>query len=315
MEKIIAVDLGGTNVRAAFFPSPQPPYTEIIKIPTESDQGADHIVDRIVTAVRSVMPEGNEPIRIGLGSPGPLDPARGVILNAPNLKGFIDFPLRDRLQERLNCPIAIGNDADMACLGEWGFGAGRGTRNMIYMTISTGIGGGIVVNGQLITGGAGLAGEIGHMTMEPDGPMCGCGHRGHLETLSSGPSIARSATERIRAGEDSSLRLLLEKHTKLSAEDVSEAAASGDALAIAVIAKAGYYVGLQISNLAHALNPEAFILGGGVTNMGELFMEPVRQSVKKNILHSEYLKTMKILPAMLGDDAGIIGAMVLAAQQ
>jgi len=312
MEKVIAVDLGGTNIRAALFPSPSPPYSDIVKIPTEADEGADHIVNRIVTAVRTIMPGSLAGVRVGVGSPGPIDPVRGVVLHAPNLKGFVDFPLKTRLEEALQCPIALGNDADVACLGEWGFGAGRGTRHMIFMTISTGIGGGIIVDGKLVVGGAGLAGEIGHMIVDPGGAMCGCGHRGHLEALSSGPAIARSAKAKIEAGAPSRLAAVLKQAGTLTAEDVSHAAADGDQLACDVIAKAGYYVGLHISNLAHALNPEAFILGGGVINMGELFLGPVRAAVEESILHSNYLKSMKIVPALLGDDAGIIGAMVLA---
>lgn len=315
MEKVIAVDLGGTNIRAALFPSPHPPYSEIIKIPTEADQGADHIVQRIVTAVRSVVPGSLEGVRVGVGSPGPIDPVRGVVLHAPNLKGFIDFPLKARLEEALHCPIALGNDADVACLGEWGFGAGRGTRHMIYMTISTGIGGGIIVDGKLVVGGAGLGGEIGHMIVDPNGAMCGCGHRGHLEALSSGPAIARAAEAKIAAGAPSQLAAILTEAGALTAEDVSKAANAGDQLARDVIAQAGHYVGLHISNLAHALNPEAFILGGGVINMGELFLGPVRAAVEESILHANYLKSMKILPASLGDDAGIVGAMVLATSE
>jgi len=315
MKNIIAVDLGGTNIRAAYFPAPQPPYETIVKIPTEADQGADHIVDRIAEAVGQVMPAATEDLRIGVGSPGPIEPRSGVVLHAPNLKGFLNFPLKDHLQNKLHLPVALGNDADMACLGEWGFGAGKGTRNMLYITISTGIGGGIIINGQLVVGGAGLAGEIGHMTVDPNGAMCGCGHPGHLEALSSGPSMARDATAFIEAGEVSILRSVLEENGTLTAVDLSEAASKGDELARRVIAKAGSYVGLHIANLSHALNPEAVILGGGVVNMGELFLEPVHKAIRENILHENYLNSMKVVPAMLGDDAGIIGAMVLATQQ
>jgi len=315
MAKIIAIDLGGTNIRAAFFAAPHPPYERIVKIPTEADQGAEHIVDRIAEAVQEVMPDDTDDLRIGVGSPGPIDPKRGMVLNAANLKGFVNYPLKAHLQEKLEHPIRLGNDADMACLGEWGFGAGVGTRNMIYLTISTGIGGGIMINGQLVVGGAGLAGEIGHMTVDPEGAMCGCGHRGHLEALASGPSMARDATALIQAGEASSLASILTQRGKLTAIDLNHAAETGDELARRVIAKAGSYMGLHIANLAHALNPEAVILGGGVINMGDFFLDPLRQALKQHIMHENYLTTMDVKVASLGDDAGIIGAMVLASQQ
>lgn len=312
---LIAVDLGGTSIRTARFDAGGPPPLSQAKIATLASQGPDAVIERMVQAIEKVLPSERTSMRIGVGAPGPLDPRTGIILEAPNLPGWTNVPLRDILQGRLNCPVAVGNDANLAALGEWRYGAGRGSRDLLYLTISTGIGGGVIIDGRLLIGTRGLAAELGHMTVDPDGPMCGCGQRGHLEAVASGPAIARRARQLIEEGRVSVLSGPLAAGRELTAETVGEAAKSGDSLAREVLAEAGEAIGRHLAGLAHAFNPEVIVLGGGVTHVGPLLFEPVDRALRAHILHPAYLEGLRLVPAGLGDEAGLIGAMVLASQQ
>lgn len=309
---VVAVDLGGTNIRAAIFPTAEPPPTAIVRVPTRAAEGPDAVIGRIIGAIEEVSSGVAERVRIGLGAPGPLDPKRGLVIEAPNLPGWVNIPLRERLEQHFECPVALGNDANLAALGEWRHGAGRGTHNLLYLTLSTGIGGGVIIDDRLLVGAQGLAAELGHMTVNPDGPLCGCGKRGHLEALASGPAIARRAQERLSAGEASVLREGFERGARLTAEDVGRAALAGDAMARAVIAEAGAAIGLHLANLVHAFNPEMIVLGGGVSQIGAPLFDPIRESLRQHVMHPAYLEGLRIERAALGDDAGLIGAMVLA---
>ncbi|NIS81406.1 MAG: ROK family protein [Anaerolineales bacterium] len=236
------------------------------------------------------------------------------MLKAPNLPGWIDIPLRDRLMEHFELPVVIGNDANVAALGEWQFGAGKGTRHLIYLTISTGIGGGVIVDGRLVTGADGLAGELGHMTVDPQGPRCGCGQNGHLEAIAAGPAIARNTIAMLESGRNSTLREKYQKTGKITAKDVGLAARKGDEVARTAVEEAGEVLGRFLASLAHAFNPEIFVLGGGVSQIGPLLFETIRSAFSKSVIHPAYSKTLRIVPAALGDDAGLVGAMVLATQ-
>lgn len=314
MTHSIAVDFGGTNIRAAYFPNPEPPPEKQVKIPTESQAGPEHVIERLVSAIEQVMPADREGIRVGIGSPGPLDPSTGIIFKAPNLMGWSNIPLRDKLEERLDCPVYLGNDANVAALGEWKFGAGKGSAHVIYLTISTGIGGGVIANNQLLLGARGLAAELGHITMRPGGTVCGCGVHGHIEALASGTAIARTAVERIGAGAETSLREIYEASGEVSAAAVGAAAQSGDAFAIELISEAGTLIGHLLADLAHIFNPQVFVLGGGVSQLRNLLFDPVRDSFADHLMDPAYGENVRILPAALGDDAGLVGAMVLANQ-
>jgi len=311
---IIAVDFGGTNIRAAYFPSPQPPPISQNKTATLASEGPDSVITRLIQAIESQIPKDAADLRIGIGAPGPLDPRNGVILSSPNLAGWTNIPLRDQLSNHFGVPVFLGNDANVAALGEWRFGAGQGTDNMIYLTISTGIGGGVIADGRLLLGARGLAGELGHMTIESNGPTCGCGIKGHIEAVAAGPAIARNATTQLEAGQMSTLKETLSAQGKITSADVGKAAQAGDELAMAVIEEAGFRIGHHLADLAHAFNPEVFILGGGVSLLGDLLFEPIRHSLREHIMDPAYLDGVGVLPAALGDDAGLVGAMVLASQ-
>jgi glucokinase len=312
MPPTLAVDFGGTNIRVATFDAPEPPPSTQTKTPTKASQGAEAVLERLKQAIREQLPQDKHELRIGVGAPGPLNPRKGVVLEAPNLPGWKDIPLQETLEAEFGCPVAIGNDANVAALGEWHFGAGKGTRNLIYLTISTGIGGGVIADGRLLLGAEGLAAEIGHMTVDPDGPRCGCGQVGHLEAIASGTGIARRAKELLAQGRESTLQELEPDGESLTAVQVGEHARAGDPLALEVIEYAGRAIGRQLADLAHVFNPEIFILGGGVSQLGPLLFDPVREALRSHVMHPAYVRDLLVVPAALGDDAGLIGAMVLA---
>lgn len=314
MPPIVAVDLGATNLRAARYAKPEPPYQEAYRTLTNAQEGPDAVIQRIADAVRRVSPEEETDLRVGVAAPGPLNPFTGMIVEAPNLPGWEGLPIRGLLESTLGCPVALGNDANLAALGEWRHGAGRGTEHMIYLTISTGIGGGIISGGRLLQGAHGLAAELGHMTVLPGGPMCGCGQPGHLEPVASGTAIARRAKERLRAGEASGPLGVALEGGFLTAKAVGEAAHQGDPLALSLIREAGGTIGAQLAQLAHAFNPEIFVIGGGVSRIGDIFFEAVREALQVNIMHRSYLESLQVVPAQLGDESGLVGAMVLASE-
>lgn len=314
MSHCIAVDFGGTNIRSAYFPEPGPTPERQVKIPTQAESGPEAVIARLVEAILEVMPEKRDGIQIGIGTPGPLDPTTGIVYKAPNLVGWTDIALKSRLEEQLGCPVQLGNDANVAALGEWKFGAGQGTAHMIYLTISTGIGGGVIVNNRLLLGAHGLAAELGHITVKPGGERCGCGGRGHIEAEASGTAIARKAMAGIDAGVVTMLKERLDRSGAISAVDVGEAAEEGDRFALELIAETGDLLGLLLADLAHVFNPQAFVLGGGVSQLGDLLFNPVRNSFEKYVMDPAYSEDVLVVPPLLGDDAGLVGAMVLVNQ-
>ena len=315
MPSIIAVDLGGTNIRVAHFPSSAPPPLTQSKIPTQASEGPQAVMGRLIHAIEEHIQSDTGMYKIGVGAPGPLDPIQGVVLEAPNLPGWENIPLKTLLNEHFNVPVAVGNDANVAALGEWRFGAGRGTQHMVYLTLGTGIGGGVIIDGKLLIGAHGLAAELGHMTVEPDGPICGCGKPGHLEALASGGAIARTAEELLAQGSESTLAEQLSKAAKLTSFDVGQAAIAGDALARSIISQVGEIIGQQLASLAHVFDPEVFVLGGGISQIGDILFNPIRSAFHNYVLHPRYAEHTEVLPAALGDDAGLVGAMVLSSQE
>jgi glucokinase len=314
MSPIIAVDLGATNLRVARYETPEPPYQEVYRTLTHAREGPDAVIQRIAEAVRRVSPQEVTDLRVGVAAPGPLNPYTGVIVEAPNLPGWEGLPIQGLLESKLGCPVGLGNDANLAALGEWRHGAGRGTEHLIYLTISTGIGGGIISDGRLLQGAHGLAAELGHMTVLPGGPMCGCGQPGHLEAVASGTAIARRAKERLQAGEPSKQLSLALREGDLTARVVGGAAHQGDPLALSLVREAGGTIGAQLAQLAHAFNPEIFVIGGGVSRIGDVLFEAIREGLRANIMHRSYLEPLQVVPAQLGDDSGLVGAMVLASE-
>ncbi len=303
---IIAVDIGGTQIRVAAFHRESTKPIEVRRAPTRSSQGTPF--ERLCAEIEAIWPKNERVDTIVVASPGPLDPESGVVFSAPNIPGWENFPLRDELIKRFGVPTLINNDASLAALGEWHFGAGKGHHHVLYITISTGIGGGVISEDHLLKGVHGLATEVGHVTILPDGPLCSCGQRGHLEAIASGPAIVRYVQEQIEGGAASSL----EGRSALSARDVSAAAANGDALAVEALARAGHYIGQALAGFLHLFNPSIVIFGGGVSFSGPLLFDAVKESLEKHIMDKSFLIDLQITNAELGDDAGLLGALTLA---
>ena len=305
MAQYIILDIGGTQIRAACFPTESQIPTKVVRIPTQGD-GIPPL-DRLTNLIAEVWPSPDAVAAIGVAAAGPLDPYAGIVIEAPNIPGWINVPLQKHLENRFHVPVYLGNDANMAALGEWKYGAGRGHHHLIYMTISTGIGGGIIVDDQLLLGTRGFAGELGHITVLPDGPLCGCGQRGHLEALASGPAIALWAENELKCGVAS----ILPSSGSLTAKDVGHAAEQGDPLALAALSRAGHFLGIALANYLHIFNSSIIILGGGVSKCGYLLIQPLKTSIAEHVLSIDYFNEVTITTAALGDDAGLMGALAL----
>lgn len=309
---IVGVDLGGTRIRACLADERGTILARANRL-TLAEEGQEAVLHRIVEAVREAIGEhkASDLAGVGIGAPGPLDPKTGVIFTPPNLPGWHNVPLKAILEEALGLPVYAGNDANLAALGERHFGAGQGVDDLIYITVSTGIGGGIITDGKLLVGADGAAGEVGHQTIDMNGPRCNCGNIGCLEVLAAGPAIARSAIAAIQRGEETLIAALArETGDIVTAAHVTRAAHSGDAVARRIIRQAGEYIGVEVVNLLHLFNPRLVIIGGGVAmGAGELLFGPIREMVQARAM--EIYRQTRIVPADLGDDVGLLGAVAL----
>ncbi len=281
--------------------------------PTDSARGPDAVVSDLVQMARTTadrvaaLDPDARIVGVGVGAPGPLDTERGVVLETPNL-GWRDMPLRDRLAGALEMPAVLDNDANCAVLGECWVGAGRGARQAIGMTIGTGIGGGLVLDGRLYHGAANSAGEIGHMTIDVDGRRCGCGNYGCLEAYASGPAIAMRAVEQLRAGMESRLSAMSGGNMDaITAQTVFEAARAEDEVALEVVRDTAQYLGVGLANLLNIFNPELVVIMGGVTQAGDALFEPLRREVTRRAFRSA-VDSCRIVPGTLAGLAGVYGA-------
>jgi glucokinase len=302
IRNFIVADVGGTHIRAACFPIQSQTPTIVKRITTK---GPEPPHERLINLITLVVPKDQEIAAITVAAPGPLDPWEGIVFEAPNIPGWKNLPLKKLIQEQFNVPVAIGNDGNLAALGEWRFGAGVGHRHLVYIT---GIGGGVIIDNQLLLGAHGLAAELGHITVVPDGPLCGCGKRGHLEAVTSGPAIARWVEQELSQGIPSSLPT----NRPITAKDVSLAASRGDELAQAALGRGGTYLGIAIADYLHVFNPTLVIIGGGVSQSGESFFEPMRTAMCEHVISDKYLENLTLTTSALGDDVGLMGALALA---
>jgi glucokinase len=314
MKTYVAVDLGGTNIRAQRFTAEAASLGRT-SLTTNAQEGPRQVMDRLLEAIQSVLPaDRGELAAIAIGAPGPLDPRAGMVIRAANLPGWENVPLRDVIKARFGVPVYLGNDANLAALAEWKFGAARGHQDVIYLTVSTGVGGGVISGGHLITGVRGMGGELGHtIAVFPSGVACGCGQYGCLETVTSGPALARRAVERIREGVRTRIPALAPGGlATVTGEIVGQAALEGDRLAQEIVAEAGTHLGRGIAGFMHIFNPSIVVLGGGVSRIGDLLFDAVRASVQKHTQAEAYWKNCSIVPAALGDEVGLLGALALA---
>ncbi|MDD2431917.1 MAG: ROK family protein [Firmicutes bacterium] len=305
----IGIDLGGTKIATGIVNS-KDELLATVKVPTQAEDGWEIITRRMGDTIAEVMQksgvQANDVRAIGVCSPGALDIPNGIVLRSPNLKWY-NIPLKKIIEERFNIPTYFDNDANVAGLGENRYGAGIGSKHMLYMTVSTGIGGGIITDGKIYHGATFGAGEIGHITVDKNGPLCGCGNHGCIEAIASGPAIARNAKERLKEHPES----LLNDYSNITAREVSEAAQAGDQYAKDVIETAARNIGLVLAGLINTLNPDCVVVGGGVSHMGELLFKPMIAEVKERTINP-FLQNLKILPAKLGGDVGVMGAIALA---
>jgi glucokinase len=306
MNSTIAVDIGATNMRAASYTVKSPEPIVYNQISTRSE--GMPIEDRLVNLIESVWPADYKVQSIAAACPGPMDPINGIIVSAPNIPEWNYFPMQEYLISKFDVPVSLNNDANLAAYGEWHFGAGKGYSDLIYLTISTGIGGGIILDNQLYIGAGGFAAELGHTTVIHQGPICSCGQTGHLEAIASGPSIVRWVKSKL---EDESLKEHFPEG-ELTAKLVSDAAEKGNELAIAAYERAGKYIGIAIADFLHIFNIKTVIIGGGVSRAGDILFDPIRKSVEESVMSEVYLEDLQILPALLGDDSGLMGALVLS---
>ena len=315
---VVAVDLGGTKILTAVVSD----RGEILaQRRAETPQtGVDPVLEVITATVLAALHDARVPageiVGVGVGAPGPLNPDSGIVFEAPNLSGWRDVPLKDSLEARLSLPVFVEHDATAAALGEWWRGAGRGVHDLIYLTVGTGIGGGIIIGDQVVHGVTGTAGEVGHMTIDVNGPPCPCGRStGCLEALASGRAIARMAREAISAGKRTQILAIAGGDAEsVEAEHVEQAARAGDPVAREIFSRAATYLGVGVANLLNLLNPARVIIGGGVSKAGDLLFDPVRRIARQRAFERPG-RDAEIVPAALGDDSGPVGVAAVALQR
>ncbi|MBX9253195.1 ROK family protein [Desmonostoc muscorum CCALA 125] len=312
MTLILALDFGGTKLAAALVNIGAREWLRYERRLSPANANASTDLEIMRSLIYSLL-QDTKPSAIGVSFGGPVDASTGTVRLSHHVAGWENIPLKDLLEEEFGVSVGVDNDANIAALGEHRFGAGQGYDSLFYMTVSTGVGGGWILNGQPWRGIGGMAGEIGHMVVDPAGPVCLCGKRGCVERLASGPYMAQNAKEVLenqpqRRGKV--LRgLVRDDLTLLTGQLVSEAAAAGDDVAREVLYKAAWALGVGIGNVANLMNPQRFVLGGGVTKAGEDFWRVVRQVARETALPEV---DFEVVPAALGDDAPLWGAVAIA---
>ncbi|WP_369902608.1 ROK family glucokinase [Bacillus manliponensis] len=307
---LVGVDLGGTTIKLAFINM----YGELLhkwEIPTNKEEEGKHITLDIAKAIDKKLQDLGELkhrlVGIGIGAPGPVQVATGMIYEGVNL-GWKNYPLKDLLEVETGLPVVVDNDANIAALGEMWKGAGDGAKDIVCMTLGTGVGGGVIANGEIVHGASGAGGEIGHITVVTEnGFPCNCGKNGCLETVSSATGIVRVAMKKLQeTDEDSILRSVLKREGQLTSKDVFDALSEGDALAAQIVEKVASYLGLAVANLSSTLNPEKVVIGGGVSKAGDALIQPIQRYFEQYAF-SRAFKSTKLAIATLGNDAGVIG--------
>ncbi len=314
MGKRIGIDVGGTNVKIALVDD----KGKIIysnSVPTYAQMGYEYTVNNIKQAIKDLMRETNTKTTdiqgIGFDFPGQVDYKTGVVKLAPNIPGWVNVPIAKMIEDEFHIPTRIDNDVRCAALGELKFGAGKGCENFVCITVGTGIGSGLVINGQLVRGAANAAGEIGHIKLQMhDGPICGCGDTGCLEAFASGPSIVAMAQEYLKGGKSTKFREMAGVDGEITPYIVAKAAEAGDPVAKRIFEIIGGYIGIGLVSVINLLNPEKVIIGGGVAEAGDLLLEPIRKTIKERAMVIAG-NSVEIVPAQLGNSAGVIGASML----
>lgn len=289
--RAIGIDIGGTSLRAALVDADGHILARE-ETATLAQAGPQAVVQQIAALVAKIAPDRTGIAGAGISSPGPIDTERGVALGVPTLAGWSDIPIASMIQTALNLPVRLENDAIAAAIGEWKFGAGQGLSHLVYVTISTGIGGGVIADGKVLRGRMGMAGHIGHMTVERDGAPCACGNRGCWEACASGTAFARRIAPHFP-----------------NPKSAFTAATAGNPHALQLVAEEADWLGLGIANLLHLFSPQTVILGGGISNGFSLLLPGIQQRIQANAMPA--FRTVPILPATLGENAGLVGAAAM----
>jgi len=309
-QRVLALDIGGTKLAVGIVTRAG---QVLARLRRETDRSAtpSDIMGTLESMAREVRKDAPGPLdAIGVSYGGPVDYYSGITVTCHHLDGWEGIPLRDEMERRLAAPTFMDNDANAAALAEAMFGAGKGHYHLLYLTVSSGIGGGIIAGGRVYRGATGMAGEIGHMTVLPEGPLCTCGRRGCLEALASGWSIARRAREAIAAGETDSRLARIEAQEPLTAQAVAAAAVAGDALAVRIMNETAEFLALGIGAAVNLLNPTLVVIGGGVSKAGAVLFEPLRARLRCYVL-DENCQQVSVVAAALGDDVGLLGGAAL----
>ena len=309
----IGVDIGGTNVKIALVDfDGKIIYSNTV--PTRAEMGYEAGVNNIKQAIKELMQETGESAKtieaIGFGLPGQIDYKEGVVKNLPNIPGWVNIPLAKIIEDEFSIPTRLDNDVRCAALGELNFGAGKNCENLICITVGTGIGSGIVLNGKLVRGASNAAGEIGHIKMDmTGGPLCGCGDYGCFEAYASGPAIVTMAKEYISGGKSAKYKEMATDGI-ITPYIVAQAALQGDAVSIQIFKQMGKILGTGLASVINILNPEKIIIGGGVADAGEILLDPIRKTIIDRAMPIQG-NAVEVVPAQLANTAGVIGASLL----
>ena len=317
-QKFIGCDLGGTNLRAGIVDLESGQVSHLLSTPTLAREGHNAVMARMANLIEDVIAAGelskSEVGGIGIGVPGVLDLERGLTLFLPNLSGtWPKVPLRDTISEATGLPVALINDVRSITFGEWKFGAGQGVETMACFAVGTGIGGGLVINGQLHLGIGGTGGELGHQIIDFNGPPCGCGNHGCLEAYASGPAIASMGIKAVVQGRTTIIGELVNFDVnKITPDVIAQAAARGDEIAQIIIQDAGFYIGVAAANVCVSVGPRKIVIAGGVSRIGGPILEPIRKTIRERVTVMP-VEQVEVVQATLGDNAGVIGAALWAA--
>ncbi len=308
----IGIDVGGTNVKIALV-NDKGNIIYSNSIPTRAEMGYEYTINNMKEAIAELIKETKSDAKsiegIGFGFPGQIDYQKGIVRLAPNIPGWVEVPIAEIIEKEFGIPTRVDNDVRCAALGELNYGAGIGCENLICITVGTGIGSGLIINGKLVRGASNAAGEIGHIKLDMNGgPLCGCGDRGCLEAFASGPSIVAMAEEYIKGGKSTKYRELA--NPDITPYIVSEAAKQGDPVAKRIFTIMGEYIGIGLASVVNLLNPEKIIIGGGVAAAGDLLLNPIKENLIKRAMPIAGA-AVEIVPAQLGNSAGVIGASLL----
>lgn len=309
---VLAIDLGGTQIRAALI-LPDRSVACRVAVPTRDEDGPGAVMDRIAAAAAAVLSEARRtgapmPAAAGIAAPGPLDPWRGVILTPPNLAGWRDVAILDAVAPAIGLPTYLERDTNVAVIAEWRYGAARGTRHPVYVTVSTGVGGGVLIDGRILRGADGTGGEVGHLVVELDGPRCGCGGIGHVEAIASGTALAREGRELVERGASPELARLASAGHDIDAELVARAADAGDPACRALLERAWVAIGALCASLTNLLDPEVIVLGGSIAEHRPRLFEIARDEFARRAFPI-LADRVRIEPAALGPDVSLIGLL------